>query len=263
MPRTTRICFVKSKRESEQCRVLAKAYQEMKEAAAVLDKKPDDARPISRSASTIASRKAIGKRGCPCWPSARTKRSRPLAGQEIAGVTKADDQVKVGDAWWNLAEKEQGKVQVNLRGRANYWYQQALPELSGLAKAKLEKRIKEYEDRQRRDRGDPPRQSGPAKYLPGLVAQYYNDIDFQLQGQGPSGCQARLRLEHRFARPGRESPELSVSAGLGYIKAPKAGRYVIHARGHYDCQVTDRQCPRHRESSDAAAAYPISRPKSI
>ena len=42
-------------------------------------------------------------------------------------------------------KRSTARLQATLRGRANYWYQQALPELSGLAKAKLEKRIKEYE----------------------------------------------------------------------------------------------------------------------
>jgi hypothetical protein len=158
-----------------------------------------------------------------------------VAAQEIAGVTKADEQVKVGDAWWSLAEKEQGKVQINLRGRANYWYQKALPELSGLAKAKLEKRIKEYETASEGSEG-PAAPKRAAKYLPGLVAYYYNDATFVLKAL--ARVDANLDFDWNTNSPDPLiSPQNYSVRWYGYIKVPKAGHYIIHARGHYDCQV--------------------------
>ncbi len=224
------------KSRSEQCRALAKASQEMKEAAAVLDKKPDD--PLANLTVGKYYCFQIGdwEKGLPMLALGKDETLKALAAQEIGGITKADDQVKVGDGWWNLAEKEQGKVQVNLRGRADYWYQQALPELSGLAKAKLEKRIKEYEAASEGTEASAAAKRA-TKYLPGLVACYYNDSAFQLKVK--ARVDANLDFDWNTESPDPVVNPLNYSVRwYGYLKVPKAGRYIIHARGHYDCQVS-------------------------
>ena len=129
----------------EQCKVLGKAYHEMQEAVAVLDKTPDDPQANLTVGKYCCFQKGDWEKGLPMLALGQDEGLKAVAGQEIGGLTKAEDQLKVGDAWWDLAEKEHGRIQVSLRGRANFWYQQALPELSGMAKARLEKRIKEYE----------------------------------------------------------------------------------------------------------------------
>jgi len=51
-------------------------------------------------------------------------------------------QVAVGDLWWDFATKTIEKDDKgNYFSRARYWYEMALPTLSGLSKVKLEKRI--------------------------------------------------------------------------------------------------------------------------
>ena len=228
------------KARSEQCRDLAKASREMKEAAAVLDKKPDDAAANLTVGKYYCFQIGDWEKGLPMLALGQDETLKAVAGQEIAGIAKADDKVKVGDAWWDLAEKEHGKVQVTLRGRANYWYQQAMPELSGLAKAKLEKRIKEYEasiagtEEKKTDGPAAPKRG--SKYLPGLVAQYFNDTRFTLKAK------ARVDANLDFDW-GSDSPDPAVNtqnfgAGwLGYLKAPKTGRYVIHVHSHHDSKV--------------------------
>ncbi len=219
----------------EQCKVLGKAYREMKEAEAVLEKKPDDPQANFTVGKYCCIQKGDWEKGLPMLALGKDETLKALAAQEIAGVSKADDQVKVGDAWWDLAEKEHGKVQIAFRGRANYWYQQALPELSGLAKAKLEKRIKEYEAVIEGIEGAAAARRAP-KYLPGLVAQYYNDTAFMRRAM----ARVDANLDFNW---GNNSPDPNVNAQnfsarwLGYIKVPKAGRYVIHARGHFDYQI--------------------------
>ena len=45
--------------------------------------------------------------------------------------------------WWDLADKEKDPaVKEGLLKRARYWYRHAFPNATGLAKAKVEKRIK-------------------------------------------------------------------------------------------------------------------------
>ncbi len=223
------------KSRSEQCRVLAKACLEMKEAAAVLDKKPDDALANLTVGKYYCFQIGNWEKGLPMLALGQDQTLKAVAAQEIAGVTKSDEQVKVGDAWWNLGEKEQGKVQLNLRGRANYWYQQALPQLSGLAKAKLEKRIKEYEAASEGTEATAAVKRAP-KYLPGLVAQYYNDTRFMQVAKARLDATIDFSWSVNAPDPAVNPQNYSVR-WVGYVKAPRAGRYVIHARGHYDYQV--------------------------
>ena len=66
-----------------------------------------------------------------------------LAEQDLAEPNASAAKVKVGDGWWALAEGQTGAAKKNLQQRAGYWYEQALPELSGLTKTKIEKRLAE------------------------------------------------------------------------------------------------------------------------
>ena len=228
----------------EQCKVLGKAYREMKEAAAVLDKTPDDPQANLTVGKYYCFQKGDWEKGLPMLALGQDETLKAVAAQEIAGPAKPDDQMKVGDAWWDLAEKEHGQLQATFRSRANYWYQQALPELSGLAKAKLEKRIKECEaasGASEEKKAEVParrKTAGEISSRPGRPI--LQRPHFRAAGHGPRGCQARLRLELTMR------PDVNVNAQnysvrwLGYLNVPKTGRYVIHARGHHDCQVMDR-----------------------
>ena len=66
---------------------------------------------------------------------------KALAKQELAGAATSPEQAKLGDGWWSLAEHQEGTPRKDYRARAGYWYQQALPGLSGLMKDKIEKRL--------------------------------------------------------------------------------------------------------------------------
>ena len=66
---------------------------------------------------------------------------KELAAQEQAGATSPETQVRLGDSWWDLGEKETGTVQKQLRERAAFRYRQALPSLTGLARDRAAKRL--------------------------------------------------------------------------------------------------------------------------
>lgn len=212
-----------------------KAYHEMKEAAAVLDKKPDDPAANLAVGKYYCLRKGDWEKGLPMLALGQDERLKTVAGQEIAGANTAADKVKLGDAWWDLAEKEPGKAQSVLRGRANYWYQQALPDISGLAKAKLEKRIKECTPATETPE-EPAAVKKTSKFSPGLVAQYYNDTAFRVSAK--TQVDENVDFDWNFDSPaaGVNIQNYSIR-WWGYLKAPKAGHYTIHARGHQDCQV--------------------------
>ncbi|HEX4132383.1 MAG TPA: protein kinase [Pirellulales bacterium] len=68
-----------------------------------------------------------------------------LAVRSVAASIEPADQVAQGDAWWAAAEKMKGKDRDNLRRAARYWYGMASDSLTGLAKARVEKRLAESE----------------------------------------------------------------------------------------------------------------------
>ncbi|HSI34674.1 MAG TPA: hypothetical protein VK986_13890 [Tepidisphaeraceae bacterium] len=74
---------------------------------------------------------------------------RAVAGREAAALTpdpakpmSAALKDQLGDAWWDLAEREKAaSTQARMRTRAGYWYRLAQPDLIGLTKAKVERRL--------------------------------------------------------------------------------------------------------------------------
>ena len=64
-----------------------------------------------------------------------------IALRELAAADEADAQVAIGDAWWELAQKEKGLSQRNLELHAAQWYREAAAAMTGLAKTKIQKRL--------------------------------------------------------------------------------------------------------------------------
>jgi len=94
---------------------------------------------------------------CSRWPeglACLAKGSDPalkaLALKEQAAGTDASELLAVGDGWWDLAEKASGAVRASQFGRAVFWYQKAIPLLSGLNKLRVDKRLlSAYAERQK------------------------------------------------------------------------------------------------------------------
>jgi formylglycine-generating enzyme required for sulfatase activity len=65
-----------------------------------------------------------------------------LAASDLGSTpSTADARVARGNAWWEQAEKSEGRTRSALRRRAGLWYQDALPELTGLAQKQVETRL--------------------------------------------------------------------------------------------------------------------------
>ena len=68
---------------------------------------------------------------------------KKLAGQELQRPESVSEQVAIGDAWWEIAKEMEGRAQHNIKQHAGVWYARALPQLTGLSKAKAEKRLRD------------------------------------------------------------------------------------------------------------------------
>ncbi len=68
---------------------------------------------------------------------------KALAAKSAAAPSDSAAQVAAGDAWWDAAQSAKAQQRTELLAGAHYWYSLANPALSGLAKARIEKRITE------------------------------------------------------------------------------------------------------------------------
>ena len=64
-----------------------------------------------------------------------------LAGREMARPADVSERMQLADDWWKLAEKQSGPEMPRIQQRAQYWYEQALPGLTGLDRVHAEKRL--------------------------------------------------------------------------------------------------------------------------
>ena len=64
-----------------------------------------------------------------------------VAKQDLADPNDPKAQMDLGDAWWTLSEKEPAAGKAFMQARAWRWYNEALPKLTGLDKARVERRM--------------------------------------------------------------------------------------------------------------------------
>jgi len=77
----------------------------------------------------------LAKGSNPAWKDA--------AARDLKIPLENSEHIALGDAWWELGTKEEGSAKARLWARAAHYYQRALPEISGLQRVKLEKRLEE------------------------------------------------------------------------------------------------------------------------
>ena len=109
---------------------------------------------------------------------------KALVLKEGEGVTDSAEQAKLGDDWWKLAEKETGLTKQNLQRRAVFWYEEALPQLTGLAKAKVERRMAVAEETASKSPSATPERSSHAAKV--VYLDDLQPIDFKV-GWGKMG----------------------------------------------------------------------------
>lgn len=128
-------------REIEQA---TKAYQKIQAAQETLRENPKDPAAHLVLGRHLCFSKGRWDQGLPHLAQCADETLRQLAEQDLAGPTEPAQQVSLAEGWWSRAEQEQdAAAKVQIQSRAAYWYQAALPHLSGLDKIKVEKRLQE------------------------------------------------------------------------------------------------------------------------
>lgn len=66
---------------------------------------------------------------------------KAIATYDLATLKTADSMAATADAWWKLTESQSESEKKEVLPRVAYWYEQALPSLTGLTKVTAEKRL--------------------------------------------------------------------------------------------------------------------------
>ena len=82
--------------------------------------------------------------GLPLLAKGNDAELRLAALAELIAPATADKMMQLGDRWWAIAASGEADFKDAARGRALTWYQQALGDLSGATKQKIEARLEEH-----------------------------------------------------------------------------------------------------------------------
>ncbi len=188
------------------------AYEAVEASQVTLKAKPDDADASAAVGKFLCLMKGDWDRGVPLLAAGSDVEMKRLAEQELAKPVTAADRVALGDGWWEMADKAiaGGRAKSQLQRRAGHWYRQAIGELTGLAKTKVEKRILELD------------KSG--------VTTGFKEFTPLFNGRNLDGWQGRVDLKERATLPKKEYDDLLKSR----TKAAFEHWGVVDGVLHYD-----------------------------
>jgi hypothetical protein len=119
------------------------SWQESQQALAILKESPSDSRANLVAGRWYCFSRGDWKQGIPMLALGSDAALKAVAAKELEEAASPEAQSAVGDAWWDLAETKTGREKDSLMLRAGHWYEQARPKATGLAKARLVKRLED------------------------------------------------------------------------------------------------------------------------
>jgi WD40 repeat protein len=191
---------------------LQKEYDKVKDAATVLAERPKD----PDAGRTVGRFRCFDKedweKGLPLLAQCSDSTLAEQARKDLAKPTEASKQVETAQGWWDLADKETGTAKTAMLRRAQFWYRQALPQLAGLEKGKVEARLKLV--------------VGKVQLKPGLVAELF--ADGGLERKVKSRIDYRVDFNWGAGAPDEGLPPDNFSIRWrGYLIAPRPGVYTL------------------------------------
>ncbi len=129
----------------QQVRDVSMAFDGVQPALAMLKRAPDDAEANLKVGSFYCFAKNDWTAGLPHLSKGSDPKLKAMAERERAEVMTAEEQVSLGDGWWEIAEKLPAPAKVAVQQRAATWYRAALAKLdTGLVRSKVEGRIRTF-----------------------------------------------------------------------------------------------------------------------
>ena len=131
--------------------VMARQHADAKDALAVLDQKPLDADANSTAGRFYCFAKGDWEKGLHFLALGSDTSTKTLAVKELRGPETSEARMQLADEWWGHAKGGQEAVREMSRQRATHWYRQALPGLSGLNQARVEKLLQQFASRDNKE----------------------------------------------------------------------------------------------------------------
>src|SRR5262249_9786638 len=126
----------------KEVREAQKDFEASRAAVATLKDKPNDADANLALAKFLCFRKGDWDGGLPRLSKGGDDELKSLASADLAKPAAAEEQVKVGDGWWDLAKAKPELGTTPLQRRAAFWYQRAEAGLQGLTRDRVQERQK-------------------------------------------------------------------------------------------------------------------------
>lgn len=124
---------------------LHQEYPKVREAREVLAKNPKDPDANLTVGKYYCFLRGDWDKGLPLLARGADPMLKSQADKELALPATALDQLQVGDGWYALAASQGTAARTQVQLRAYHWYALAAPGLTGLSKAKVDKRLTELE----------------------------------------------------------------------------------------------------------------------
>jgi hypothetical protein len=193
----------------------ANEYAQAKSALETLAIRPNDPGARSTAGRFKCLVKNDWEHGLPLLLESRDAKLKLLAERDQAALTAPSDiQKKIGDDWWNFGEQYLARARLACRTRAAYWYQRALPKLSGISLTAVQQRLDEIDQARLREQN----------LQPGLAAEIFADKQFTKPWQK----QVDSKLDFDWPKPRTFVPKDDFSVRwTGYLRAPAAGKYTL------------------------------------
>jgi WD40 repeat protein len=116
-------------------------YDRVRSAVAQLARNPDDPKANHALGKYCCLVKGDWTRGLPMLVLGRDPPWEQAARKDLATQDKPQEQVEVGDGWWNLAASETRLARKRLQWRAYCWYKRAEAELNPMNRARVVQRL--------------------------------------------------------------------------------------------------------------------------
>lgn len=127
--------------ENRQNEQVVAAFAKIAEAQKRLEKSPENPADNLVVGQFYCFTKGDWEYGLPMLALGNDKKLKTLAIKELQGHLTLEQRVDLADAWWDLAEVQEQVAQGNMRQRARLHYRQVLPNVSGLLKDKVARRL--------------------------------------------------------------------------------------------------------------------------
>jgi len=134
-----------AKQMAVESRAMAKKYSAVRRALETLKTNPDDPAANTSVGKYLCFVKGDWQRGLPMLAKGDDAKLKDLATKEQGGTADTKEQVSLAGAWWDVGNEKANRSYREILPHAGIWYRKALPQLTGLEKAKVEKRLNAIE----------------------------------------------------------------------------------------------------------------------